>query len=131
MRHPVSGAALLVLALVGCFAAPRLPTAPIPAPNVVVVCEDALLNGTLAGDPRDPHLAWVVSSDARVEVTWPTGFSAVFDPDLRMLGPDGTVVAKAGDEVSLGGSFGTADGSFGACAVNGRLFLPTSGSAAA
>ena len=67
-----------------------------------------------ARPPWDLRAAWVGTSD----VTWPAGYTSVFVPELRVLGPDGAIVAGAGDEVRLTGAVdGVEGGRFVACAV--------------
>ena len=83
-----------------------------PAPGTPCVGEER--RGILRGSPWDLRVAWVGTAD----VTWPAGFAAVFVPELRLLGPDGEVVADAGDEVRLTGAVGGVEGGrFVACAV--------------
>jgi hypothetical protein len=72
-----------------------------------VSCYPMYLEGAfLAGDPTDPAVAWVVSATGqRVEVLWPVGYSARFAPELELIGPINQVIARAGDELTLGGGF--------------------------
>ena len=116
----------LLLVVLACGATFTLPTFPSPKPGILVACDMALLSGTLEGDLRDPRLAWVVApTGKRVDVTWPWGFEAKFEPDVVVMSADASVVIKAGDSVDLGGGFNQETGVFGACEVNGRLFLPS------
>jgi hypothetical protein len=87
-----------------------------PSPSSHVLCDDALLTGTLAADPSDPWGAWVVRGQ-RVNVRWPPGFRISFDnPTARLLTADGTFVASVGEGLALGGGVGP-DGVFAACNV--------------
>ena len=75
-----------------------------PAPGTACAGEER--RGILQGSPWDLRVAWVGTSD----VTWPAGYAAVFAPALRLLGPDGSDVAGAGDEVRLTGAVGERGG---------------------
>jgi hypothetical protein len=63
----------------------------------------------LAGDPEfDGGCLWIVRSDElesmdeATAVRWPQGFGALFDP-VRLVDPQGNVVASEGEIVVLGG----------------------------
>lgn len=67
----------------------------------------ALFEGRLAGRAIDAKTAdlWVVGpTGERIEVTWPSAFRARSNP-LRLVNPDGHDVAKAGQNIFLGGGF--------------------------
>ncbi len=74
--------------------------------------EAGTLTGVLGGDAQlEGGCAWIEPTggpDAelgdRVEPLWPEGHRVEFEPDLRLLGPDGEVVAEAGDELVLEGA---------------------------
>jgi hypothetical protein len=51
----------------------------------------------------------------RLEVVWPTGYTAVFDPTLRVLDPTGQTAMREGDYV---------DGACVGSAAGGQFFLP-------
>jgi hypothetical protein len=96
------------------------PSAGLPVPDPVdepaagAPCAGEERRGTVRASPWDPRVAWVGTD----ELTWPAGWSAVFVPDLRLVGRDGQVVAAAGDEVRLVGAVsGVEGGRFVACAV--------------
>jgi hypothetical protein len=62
-----------------------------------------LLDETLAGAPSDPRLAWLVGPGGkRLDVEWPPGFTARFDPALEILDAGGNVVLRAGDAITGG-----------------------------
>lgn len=127
----VSGLSLVVLVVIGVAvvglanppgpgspvgSGPRivtLPTAPSPLPlppGAVRACRAALAEGVLAGDPDDAEVAWLVGRDgARQAILWPFGYSARFDPGLELIAPNGTVIARAGDRLELGGGVGDTD----------------------
>ncbi len=89
-----------------------IPTSPRPAPGDAF--PDALLQGTLAADGE---CLWVQAPDGeRVDVVWPHGHAADFEADpARLIGPDGRLVALAGDRIAAGGGF--VGGDAGACAL--------------
>jgi hypothetical protein len=80
----------------------------------------AALTGTLDGNPYEQAVTWITDGGTRTTVTWPWGFSARFNPRLELLDPTGMVVARAGDVISLAGSWIT--GGFSACQINGTLY---------
>jgi hypothetical protein len=62
--------------------------------------------GILSGSPTSSggiHV-WLQNMGHAVPVVWSAGFSALLDP-LEILDPDGTVVARAGDYLQVGGGF--------------------------
>jgi hypothetical protein len=69
-------------------------------------CRGVGLDAVLRGSAADPRLAWVESQLTtpahRVDVVFPTGFSARFVPNLEILDPDGRVIAVAGDAITGG-----------------------------
>jgi hypothetical protein len=51
-------------------------------------------------------LVWVDDPNQRqVALVWPHGFSVRFDPQLQLLDGDGSIVARDGDTIELGGAF--------------------------
>lgn len=85
----------------------------------------ALAEGILHGDPADPRLAWLVNPDGlRIEIQWPRGFTARFNPELEVVASTGEVVAREGDDLDLGGGWGSANGGFSICEINGTYHLP-------
>ena len=76
----------------------------------------------LHGSPTDPRIAWMTRPDGQDQaLVWPLGTSARFDPDLEVIGPDGTVVAREGSHIS--GGCGMANGFL---AEFGEPFIPDS-----
>jgi hypothetical protein len=61
-----------------------------------------LSNVTLAGDPKDSRVAWVVQNGKRRDVVFPNGYSARFSPDLEILDESGHVVARGCDAIGGG-----------------------------
>jgi hypothetical protein len=58
----------------------------------------------LRGDRDDPELAWFENrTEGRQGITWPDGYFARFEPDLTVIGPDGTVFGREGDRLSASG----------------------------
>lgn len=80
-----------------------LPTAePLVLPSgAVEACGGVGISAVLRGDPHDPHIAWLVNNlGTRVNITWPPGYRARFDPGLVVLDAAGIVVLKDGDSVT-------------------------------
>lgn len=85
------------------------------------MCQKAIFVGQLAGSSSDPLVVWLIdSSGERFNVEWPPGFYARFEPEVRLIAPDRSVVAQAGDTVRLVGGLSSVTGAVGACEVNGR-----------
>lgn len=97
------------------------PTAAYPSPGAA--CAQGLLPGVrLDGDPNGSPAVWVTSPDGdRHTVLWPFGFYATFDPGLELFAGDGTLVARGGDVLDLGGGDG-ANG-FYACVIKGVYYV--------
>lgn len=80
----------------GFFAAASLHTNPTRLGSCSVgVGRDATIHGSAA----DPRLAWAIDngSGKRVELVWPSGYTARFSPDLAIIDRDGQVIAHEGD----------------------------------
>lgn len=99
-----------------------VPTEPRPAPGVLLVCRTAAVRGALRGDVFDPRYLWVEAAGARIDVDWPAGFVARFGDSIELIAEDGSVVAREGELVTLGGGFDVGGAVFGACSVNGRTY---------
>ena len=54
----------------------------------------------LQGDAHDPMLVWLQHGEMRVPTFWPDGVTVHFGATMRVIGPDGGVIAKAGDVYS-------------------------------
>jgi hypothetical protein len=62
------------------------------------------LSGTLGGSASlEGGCAWLETEQDRIQVRYPEGYRVAFDP-LRLLGPDGAVVAREGEQVTITGS---------------------------
>lgn len=60
------------------------------------------LSGVFGGDAA-AGCTWLDTAvDRRVLISWGAGYRPAFDP-VRLLGPDGSVMAREGDTVGLGG----------------------------
>lgn len=70
----------------------------------------ARLSGKLMGGwiDIDTYSVWIASGFSATPVIWPADFSARLDP-LELLGADGTVVARAGNTVSVTGGMKKVD----------------------
>jgi len=61
------------------------------------------LSGVLGGDGElEGGCAWLDASRGRYEVLWPPGYTVAYEP-VRLIGPDGTVVARDGEQVTVRG----------------------------
>lgn len=110
--------------LTGCGPA-AVATGPTIVGGEEVMCESALAEGILHGDPGDPRVAWLINPDGlRYELQWPRGFTARFNPELELVASNGEVVAREGDDLDLGGGFSAPDGAFSVCEINGTYYLP-------
>jgi hypothetical protein len=58
-------------------------------------------DATLHGSPLDLRVTWAIdnSSGRRVELLWPVGYKALFDPGLVILDRTNAVVAGEGDQI--------------------------------
>lgn len=65
---------------------------------------EAAFTGALGGDAQlEGGCAWLETKrEGRVEPRWPDGYRVAFDP-VRLLGPDGEVVAEEGDTITVRG----------------------------
>ncbi len=105
-RHPgrtwllvLSAAAMAVLSACGAIQTFPLPT----AQGDTGGCRGVGLDGyKLAGSPTDPRVTWLVmaSQGVRRDIVWPSGFHAVFSPQLAVVDPSGHTVMKEGDAVT-------------------------------
>lgn len=115
MRLTVILTAVLLLTLAGCGPAeepdePAVGDTPVdpqedePVPDEIDPPDEATtLVGTFDGDAQlEGGCAWVETDEERFEVLWPQGYEVEFEP-LRLLGPDGEVVAEQGDTLAVVG----------------------------
>jgi hypothetical protein len=107
----------------GATAVP-LDVAPIPAvvqPNTeYAACPAALLSPVtihhVPDDAARPIHYRIVDGGQEIHLRWQFGFSARLAPELEIVAPDGSVVARAGQRVEgLGGGFGADDDVFFVC----------------
>lgn len=92
---------------------------PLPTTNWLAggVCAGVGLDAVLQGSPTDPRVAWLennMGGHSRMDVSWPAGYRARFDPNLEILDENGNVVLREGDAVT------------GACGFNpdtGAIYL--------
>ncbi|MGH2513052.1 MAG: hypothetical protein ACRDGQ_10225 [Candidatus Limnocylindrales bacterium] len=84
----------------GGYALPTEPPLELPT-GAVAVCGGIALDARLHGNSTDPHVAWLISDlGTRVEVVWPAGYRARFNPLLEVVAPSGVVVLREGDLIS-------------------------------
>lgn len=71
-------------------------------------CMDALASGTLAINERS-GLGLEIGTD-KMAVAWPFGFTAwLIDGTPTLFDAQGHVLARAGDQIQMGGGFGAGD----------------------
>ena len=81
------------------------------------LCMAALGGGVLARNPVS-GLGFIHPDGKAVSVLWPFGYSARIEgAQAVLLDDEGTVVAREGDKVTLGGGYGAGDDTFTACGV--------------
>jgi hypothetical protein len=74
------------------------------------LCAGTGLDAVLHGSPTDAHVAWLDGEQVvgplgepevvRLEIVWPAGYRARFDPNLEILDENGNVVMRDGDTVT-------------------------------
>ena len=81
-----------------------LPASPAPRPGVAPASRLARASGTIAGGPRagGHYCVWLTSRGITIPVIWPPGYQARLNP-LEILSPAGTVIAREGDTLTIGG----------------------------
>jgi hypothetical protein len=73
-------------------------------------CAGVGLDAVLHGSPNDARVAWLenkLGGQSRLEVTWPAGYRARFNPKLEILDENGKVVLREGDPVAGACSVGS------------------------
>jgi hypothetical protein len=76
------------------------------APAVAQACMDALAGGTLAAN-NESGLGITSADGDAMAVEWPFGYTARNNLGrIELLDETGTVVARVGDEITVGGGFG-------------------------
>lgn len=62
-------------------------------------CSETLEPATIHGAPGDRRVAWLVpmGGGRRIDLVWPSGYTARFDPALRVLDQTGAAVLAEGD----------------------------------
>ena len=77
-------------------------------------------------------LAFETDTGERIDLVWPRGFSArLLDGRAEIVAPDGSVIAREGDEIADGTLSGSAAGTqpgsgFDICGVNDVYYTPAS-----
>jgi hypothetical protein len=109
LRSALATSLLVEVAVAGCASPPSPTQSPgtFALPTVTELsdaCAGIGLGATLAGSPTDPRVAWITDSEtgSRLNVVFPPGFTARFDPSLEVLNATDEVVAKSGDPVTGG-----------------------------
>jgi hypothetical protein len=87
------GLALGLILAVGCAAAPA---------GTLVGCPMALIEGTLVGQPPN-YLSLVLDDGEAVDVDWSERFAINSGDPITLVDPNGLVVARAGDRVTITG----------------------------
>jgi hypothetical protein len=117
------GLTAAVLALAGCAILPsaQLPSDPTWQGNCGLgVGRDATLHGSVS----DGRVTWAIDRDgaSRIDLLWPRGSTARFNPQLEVLDGSGRVVAREGDLII--GSCLTAPGDAGAIRIEANDVRP-------
>ena len=106
---------ILALAILGVVLAGCGPVSIRTAPAAAQACDEALATGKLVKSAQS-GLAIAGPTGAVTEVLWPYGYSARTEGGrVALLDQTGTVVAREGDTISMGGGLG-ANNTWAACA---------------
>jgi hypothetical protein len=78
---------------------------PLPTTNWLAGrgCAGVGLDAVLHGSPTDSRVTWLenkLGGQSRMDVLWPAGYRARFNPSLEILNESGNVVAREGDAVA-------------------------------
>lgn len=104
---------VLAVAVSACGGDPASPPTGTPTDIATPTPADsATLTGTFEGDPQlEGGCAWLVVTggpDAdvadQVMPLFPEGYTVEFDPEVRLVGPDGQTIAAAGQELVIDGA---------------------------
>ncbi len=94
--------------------APSQTSAPVPA-GTAAACPAALIEGTLVDDERH-GMALAGTDGVRRQILWPPGYTTQLDASGLVLYDEvGSIVAREGDFVSIGGGETASDGPWLAC----------------
>ena len=119
--------ALVAGLLAGCSAdlagTVSIPTTPSAPPGQHLLCQTAqMMPFTVAGDASKSPPVWGIDRAGHAfPIVWPAGFRARFGPDLEVLAPDGTVVARGGELITDAGGGGGGDGAV-ICSIGGKTW---------
>jgi hypothetical protein len=82
----------------------NLPAGLTPRHGVAPASRLARASGTLTGGPRPGghYCVWLTGPGITTPVIWPPGYQAHLNP-LEILSPAGTVIAREGDALTVGG----------------------------
>ena len=60
------------------------------------------LDATLHGSPSDARVTWAIdnSGSGRLDLLWPVGYAARFNPQLEVVDGHGQIVAREGDQIT-------------------------------
>jgi hypothetical protein len=73
----------------------------LPTTNQTGCMGIGLTGVSLYGSPDYPRVAWIgTPGSVRIDVVWPAGFSARFEPDLEVLDAAGRLFAREGSRVT-------------------------------
>jgi hypothetical protein len=65
-------------------------------------------DASIHGSPSDPMVVWLDTGTTRLPLAWPPGYTARFDPELRVVDAGGSTVFREADPVSDGCETGDA-----------------------
>lgn len=104
LRRSTTSVLVVVSVVVGCMGTD---IRPVPTSQPGAGGFDALIVGKLVADPSfDGGCVWLESQYGPLSIVWPYGYSARFGSTVEILDETGAVVARAGDEIRIGGGIG-------------------------
>jgi hypothetical protein len=97
--------------LVACGTILPWPTADLPTMAADTGgCRGVGLEATLAGDPTDPRVAWLIDDQGRRhDLIWPPGYTARFSPELHVIDAAGALAFLGGERIDGACTAGGAD----------------------